>query len=83
MMICHPYLVTQKMARHTPLLQEKRIYALLETNKTRFPATKQENWLVSRLRKGREKMRHSFFESAPFSNPRLVCVDRRFSLNLR
>ena len=38
MMICHPYLVTKRMARHTPLLQEKRIYALSETNKTRFPA---------------------------------------------
>ena len=38
MMICHPYLVTKRMTRHTPLLQEKRIYALSETNKTRFPA---------------------------------------------
>ena len=35
---CHPYLVTKRMTRHTPLLQEKRIYALSETNKTRFPA---------------------------------------------
>jgi len=65
MMICHPYLVTKRMTRFAPLLQEKAHYALSETNKTRFPAsTEQENWLVSRLRKGREKTRHSFFESA-------------------
>ncbi len=38
LMICHPYLVTKRMTRHTSLLQEKRIYALSETNKTRFPA---------------------------------------------
>ena len=37
-MICLPYLVIKRMTRHTQLLQEKRIYALLETNKTRFPA---------------------------------------------
>jgi len=35
--------------------RKKRIFALSETNKTRFPALGQESWLVSRLRKGREK----------------------------
>ncbi len=38
MMICHPYLVKKRMARHMPLLQEQAHYALSETNKTRFPA---------------------------------------------
>ncbi|WP_421018403.1 hypothetical protein, partial [Exiguobacterium sp. A1_3_1] len=39
--------------------QEKRDFALSETNKTRFSARIEwENWLVSRLRKGREKTRH-------------------------
>jgi len=52
----------KRMMLYTQLLQEKRIIALSETNKTRFPAwMKQENWLVSRLRKGREKANHSFF----------------------
>ncbi|AFS71584.1 Hypothetical protein Eab7_2493 [Exiguobacterium antarcticum B7] len=39
------------------LLQEKaRVFALSETNETRFPAhTGQENWLVSRLRKVHEE----------------------------
>ncbi len=38
MMICHPYLLTKRMTRYAPLLQEKAHYALSETNKTRFPA---------------------------------------------
>ncbi len=43
------------MTSYTPLLQEKAHYVLSETN-----------GLVSRLRKGREKMRH-FLESALLS----------------
>ena len=41
------------VTRHS--YRKKRDFALSKTNKTRFPAwMKRENWLVSRLRKGRE-----------------------------
>ena len=53
------------VTRHS--YRKKRNFALSETNKTRFPARlERENWLVSRMRKGREKTCHSFFESVHF-----------------
>jgi len=42
-MICLPYLVIKRMTRYTPLLQEKAQFCAVRG---------------TRLRKGREKMRH-------------------------
>ena len=51
----------QELLVFTPLLQEKAHVALSETNKTRFFAwIRQGTWLVSRLRREREKTSESF-----------------------
>ncbi len=66
-MICLPYLVIKRMTRHTPLLQEKAQFCAVRDKRDPFFCSNgAENWLVSRLRKGREKMRH-FLVSALLS----------------
>ncbi|RDB33296.1 hypothetical protein DVG79_01120 [Exiguobacterium sp. RIT594] len=63
------------VTRFTRLLQEKAqsLLALSETNKTRLSASmRQANWLVSRLRKAREKKRAPFAPNLRKANERLV-----------
>ena len=65
-MICHPFLVHEEGLVSRNSYRKKRI-ALSETNKIRFPACmKQENRLMSRLRKGREETSPSFLSQPIF-----------------
>ncbi len=66
MIICHPFLVKKEVLVTRDSYRKKRIFALSETNKTRFPAEESRKaGLVSRLRKGREKTSHSFLSQPP------------------
>ncbi len=60
MIICHPFLVKKEVLVTRDSYRKKRIFALSETNKTRFPAEESRKAVVSRLKKGREKTSHSF-----------------------
>ena len=56
-MICLPYLVIKRMTRHTPLLQEKaHLCAVRDEQDPLSCLNEAGNWLVSRLRKGLEKI---------------------------